>query len=330
MPELSKNHTIAATKQDILEGRSVFDLSVALNYGQGCGAPQLVRWIVEHTEMVHDPPYANWQCAMTIGNTSALDMVLRMLTQAGDAVLCEQYTFSSAIEAAKPMGVNFVGIDMDEEGILPDSLAAVLDNWDTDARSARKPFLLYIVPTGQNPTGATQGLQRRKNIYEVAQRHDLIMLEDDPYYWLQMDGYTHNSYDPKGDASECTPSQLLEMIVPSYLKLDVDGRVIRMDSFSKVVSPGLRVGWITATDQIIDRYKRHSDVSTQSPSGVSQLLLFKLLDEQWGHSGYLRWLLHIRNEYTRRRNYALGLCERYLPREVVSWAPTEAGMFVSL
>ena len=71
----------------------------------------------------------------------------------------------------------------------------------------------------------------------------------------------------------------------------------------------------------------HADVSTQCPSGMSQLILFKLLDEHWGHDGFLEWLLHIRVEYTQRRNVILAACERHLPRDVVSWKPPMAGMF---
>jgi aromatic amino acid aminotransferase I len=74
----------------------------------------------------------------------------------------------------------------------------------------------------------------------------------------------------------------------------------------------------------------HADVSTQGPSGMSQLMLFKLLDEHWGHDGYLDWLIFIRMQYTKRRDVILGACEKYLPGEVVSWKPPMAGMFVRI
>ncbi|KAF9875175.1 aromatic amino acid aminotransferase [Colletotrichum karsti] len=320
-----------AGKNDIAEGRSVFDVSVALNYGQGSGSAQLLRWITEHTELVHDPPYLDWQCTMTIGNTSALDMAFRMLTKQGDLVLSDSYTFASAVETALPMGVKFFGVEMDREGLLPDRLMEVLDNWDEAERGAEKPFLLYLVPTGQNPTGSTQSLERRKAIYRVAQKHDLIILEDDPYYFIQMDPYVPPSKNCSTSSTAApAPADLLKMIVPSYLSIDVDGRVMRMDSFSKVISPGSRVGWITAPQAIVDRYKGHADVSTQGPSGFSQLALFKLLDEFWGHAGYLEWLLHLRREYTKRRDFMICSCEQHLPKDIVSWEPAEAGMFLWL
>ncbi|EHK22741.1 uncharacterized protein TRIVIDRAFT_28899 [Trichoderma virens Gv29-8] len=320
----SSQTTLHATKHDIADGTSEYDLSVALNYCQGSGSAQFMRWIVEHTEILHDPPYADWQCSMTVGNTSAFDMCLRMLTKPGDCVLADKYTYSSAVETAMPLGVKFIGVDMDREGMLPDSLDEILETWNPEKHNnARKPSVLYAIPTGQNPTGTTQSFQRRKAIYKVAQKHNLIILEDDPYYFLQMDEYVDGA-----SASEIhSPVEFLKKLVPSYLRLDVDGRVMRMDSFSKVIIPGARLGWITAPEQLIERYKRHSDVSTQSPAGLSQLMFFKLLDEHWGHEGYTRWLMHLRKQYTMRRDFIVSACERYLPKHIVSWEPTNAGMF---
>ncbi|KAL1636867.1 Aromatic/aminoadipate aminotransferase 1 [Neofusicoccum ribis] len=297
---------VHATKHDIEDARSVFDLSVALNCGQGSGSAPLLRWITEHTEMVHESPYADWQCTMTIGNTSALDMALRMFARSGDFVLSDDYTFATAVETAMPMGVSFAGVEMDDQGMLPANLRDTLENWDQAARGgAPRPFLLYTIPTGQNPTGATQSIQRRRDIYRVAQEYDLIILEDDPYYFLQLDSIDALEETAKGSTKPGPPDRLLDMIVPSYLSIDTDGRVI------------------------VEQYKRHADVSTQGPAGLSQLALFKLLDEHWGHAGYFSWLLHIRAEYTKRRDVTLAACDRYLPRNIVSWSPAQAGMFVS-
>ncbi|TKA78114.1 hypothetical protein B0A49_01798 [Cryomyces minteri] len=316
---------VSAGKYDLIEGNSIYDISVAFNYGQGTGAAQLLRWITEHTEIVHNPPYQDWFCTMTIGSTSALDMALRMFTQRGDFILSEEYTFATAVETAAPMGVRVVGVKMDEQGLLADSMDEILSTWDERARGARKPFVLYTVPTGQNPTGATQGLQRRKDIYRIAQKHDLYILEDEPYYFLQMQPYTGQNAPPVPPPT--SHAAFLSALVPSLLSMDTDGRVMRMDSFSKVVSPGSRCGWITASAQVVERYMKHADVSTQGPSGMSQLILFKLLDEHWDHAGYLDWLIHIRLAYTRRRDVILAACEAHLPRDIVSWKPPMAGMF---
>lgn len=263
---------------------------------------------------------------MTVGSTSALDMAYRMFITRGDYVLTEEYTFSSAAETARPLGANWIGVGMDKEGLLPSSLDSILTNWDPSAHNgAARPWLLYTVPSGQNPTGATQSLQRRREIYRMAQKHDLYILEDEPYFFLQMQPYTGP------DAPDVPPptshDAFINALVPSLLSMDIDGRVMRLDSFSKVVAPGMRLGWITASEQVVERFVRHSEVSVQNPSGPSQIILFKLLEEAWGHTGYLDWLINLRLEYTRRRDNMCYACENHLPREVASWNAPMAGMF---
>jgi len=322
----SSGTVLTAGKYDLSEDKSIYDLSIALNYSQGTGAPQLLRWTTEHTEIVHNPPYSDWQTTLTVGSTSSLDMVLRMFRHDNMCILSEEYTFATAVECAGAMGIRVVGIKMDEEGLIASSLDHILSNWDPSAHNnSPKPFLLYTVPSGQNPTGATQSLARRRAIYAVAQKHDLLIVEDEPYYFLQMQPYTgQNAPDVPPPKSH---EEFLSCLVPSLLSMDTDGRVMRLDSFSKVIAPGSRLGWVTAPAQLIERYFRHSDVSTQGPCGFAMLALFKLLDEHWGHSGFLDWLVHIRLEYTKRRDVLLAACEKHLPMEVVSWKPPMAGMF---
>ena len=300
-----------------------YDLSIALNYGQATGSAQMLRFVTEHTELVGAPPYADWRTALTVGSTGALEQVLRMLCDGrtrADALLTEEYSFSTALETAAPLGVRLVGVPMDREGPLPDRLDHLLSRWDPARRAgARKPHVLYTVPCGQNPTGATQSARRRRELYEVARRHDLFIIEDDPYYFLQM----------QPPPPPRTVDEFLDGLVPSLLSLDADGRVLRMDSFSKVVVPGSRLGWVTASEQMVERFVRHAEVANQGPSGFSQAVLHKLLDDRWGHEGYFRWLMHLRAEYTARRDLLLAACEELLPRDVVSWDPPAAGMFVS-
>lgn len=316
---------ISAGKHDMAEGKSMFDIATAAQYGLGHGAAQFLRWLVEHTEIIHNPPYQDWSCTMTVGATSAWDMALRMFTKPGDWVLGEEFTFPAAVETAAPFGVRFAAIKMDSMGMLPEALDHVLTTWDIKKRGGPKPFLLYTVPTGQNPTGSTQTLARKKAIYKIAQKHDLYIFADEPYYFLQMQPYMGSNHtDVLPPASH---REFLQSLVPSFVSIDVDGRVMRSDSFSKVIAPGSRLGWITASEQICDRYRTHADMSTQGPSGFSQLILYKLLDEQWGHGGYLDWLIHVHVEYTKRRNVMLAACERYLPKSIVSWVPPMAGMF---
>ncbi|KAI0974221.1 aromatic amino acid aminotransferase-like protein [Xylaria arbuscula] len=320
-------------KYDIRDKDGVFDLSVALNYGQSIGSAQMLRWVTEHTELVFRPPYGDWRCALSIGSTGALDSALRIFCDRNrrDSVLTEEYSFSTALETIHPLGLKVFGVRIDEQGIRPDSLDEILSKWDENARGARKPTVLYTVPSGQNPTGATMGAQRRQDVYDVCSKHDVIILEDEPYYYLQMPPYDKDSSTAQPGVIDVSANQstedFLKSLIPTMLSIDVDGRVFRMDSFSKVVVPGSRMGWVTASEQIIERYIRLQESVAQGPAGFSQVLMHKLLDETWGHEGYLRWLIHMRSEYTRRRDALLDACEKHLPKDVVSWTPPTAGMF---
>ena len=259
-----------------------------------------------------------------------------MFTQPGDYMLTEEYTYPSALEAAVPMGIRPVGIRMDTDGLVPSHMDEILSSWEPSNRNgAARPKILYTVPSGQNPTGATQSLRRRRELYAVAQKHNIFILEDDPYYFLQMDPHGPSSRRAAAAAAGSAPNDtsahdtFLAALVPSLLALDTDGRVLRMDSFSKVLFPGARCGWVTGPAQIVERVMRHNECSVQTVSGLSQLTLYKLLDETWGHEGYLSWLMHLREQYTGRRNAMLGACEKHLPKDVASWVPPAAGMFVS-
>lgn len=310
-----------------------YDLSIALNYGQANGAAQMIRFVTEHTEIVSKPPYADWDVCQTIGSTGALEQALRMFCDKdrGDSILTEDFSFSTALETVEPLGVKAFGCRIDEQGLIPEAMDEMLTSWDADARGFRKPHLLYTVPSGQNPTGATQGAERRCAIYKVAQKHDLYILEDEPYYFIQMPPYKGRTASAADSAPAPTQdvSEFVSSLIPTLLSMDTDGRVMRMDSFSKVLVPGSRMGWITASKQIVERYQRHAEVASQGPSGISQVVLHKLLDDTWGHEGYLKWLMNLRLEYTRRRNILVRACEDFLPGDIVSWNPPAAGMFVS-
>lgn len=345
-PAFSSDHaqtsTLRSRKHDAAEGTSAFDLSIALNYGQSMGPPQLMRFLTEHTEIVHAPPYSDWEICLTQGSTSALDIALRMFCERGDAVLFEEYSFSSAIETVLPMGLTPVGIKMDAKGMCAKDLERVLSNWsngDNLSQSkyggATRPKILYTVPTGQNPTGATQDEQRRRDILAVCEKYEVFILEDEPYYFLQMEEYIskqNSTSDGLNGRIENTAdttdlSEFISALIPSYLSLSRTGNVLRLDSFSKILAPGTRTGWVTGPADIIERFVRASETSAQNPSGFSMMALFKLLDEEWGHEGFLRWLQNLRAEYGHRRDGIIQACEECLPKEYVKFDAPKAGMF---
>ncbi|KAL1858749.1 hypothetical protein Daus18300_009883 [Diaporthe australafricana] len=326
-------HAAAAGQADAMstismkatKGESAYDLGIPMNYGYSAGSPQALRFVTEHVELIHNPPYEDWGCCLTCGTTSAIDIAFRILCNPGDTVLVEQHTYSGTMASAKLQGLKLLGIEMDDLGLVPEDLDQKLQNWDY-ARGT-KPFVLYMIPTGQNPTGTTQSLRRRKAIYDIAERHDLYILEDDPYYFLQLgNAAPESTIQQRNDAS--AREEYMKSLTASYLSMDTSGRVLRMDTTSKILAPGLRCGWVTGCAQIIEKFVGYSEVGVLSPSGPSQVMVYKLLDESWGHEGFLDWLMSLSAQYRCRRDYFMKACRRYLPPNVCRWKVPEEGMFL--
>ncbi|PNY24716.1 Aromatic amino acid aminotransferase, partial [Tolypocladium capitatum] len=258
-----------------VRGETPFDLCSALNYGLTIGPPELIDFFSSHVKAIHNPPYKDWETCLSCGSTAAIDIALRMFCNRGDWVLTEQFTYTGTMIAAEKQGLKLLSIRMDDRGLDPADLDLKLSNWDT-AQRGQKPFVLYTIPSGQNPTGTTQPTERKRAIYQLVEKHD-IFIEDDPYYLFALDADINAAQDG------------YRLALPtSYLSLDTSGRVLRLDSTSKILAPGLRSGWVTGCSRI-DLYVAFADVSTLSPSGPSQVMLVKLLRETWGQDGFLNW-----------------------------------------
>jgi len=302
-----------------------------LQYGACAGHEPLLQFCKDFTELVHKPNYSNWDAMLTCGNTEGLNRVARLLFNRGDKVILDEFSYSTALETFAPLGVEFVTITMDDEGMEPNDLKSKLENWDTE-KSGIKPKVIFLVPCGQNPTGATQSVDRRKAIYAIAQDHNLVIVEDDPYYFLQMNPYEHSGVAGTTAVLATSHQAYLDTLVPSYLRFDVDGRVIRLESFSKILAPGLRLGWIVCNKFFMERVLRITEVSSQAPSGLSQSVVAQLLlgPEGWKMNGWLNWLIYIRQEYTTRRNALLMHLEKLRESGHVSYVAPTCGMFVWL
>ena len=305
------------------KGETAFDLSSALNYAEPSGWSQLVAFFRENTRLIHNPPYQDWDTTLTCGSTSAIDIVLRMFCNRGDWILTETFTYPGTLMASRAQGLKTQGIEMDEDGLVPEDLDAKLRCWDRSR--GRKPFVLYTIPSGHNPTGITQSTARKNAIYQIAEQHDLLILEDDPYFFIRL-----NEPSPKSDTSPYYPqhSQFRHSLQTSYLSLHTSSHVIRLESTSKILAPGLRVGWLTAPQQIIDMFVNFAEVGPSSPSGPSQVMLYKLLVENWGLEGLAGWLDYLSGEYRVRRDVLVEACEAYLPKRVCEWTRPRCGIFV--
>lgn len=299
------------------------ELARSLQYGYTEGQTELVEFLREHTEMIHSPKYSNWDLITSVGNTELWDSTLRTFCTRGDLILVEEYSFSSALETALALGVNTIPVPMDEYGLIPEALEKIMAAWE-----GPKPKFLYTICTGQNPTGSCLSADRRGAIYKIAQQYDFLIVEDEPYYFLQMDPYTTDALARAGKKID-SHDDFIKAMVPSFLSMDVDGRVLRLDSFSKVLAPGLRLGWIVGQKPLLERFVRLHEVSIQCPAGLTQSLTNGLL-QRWTQSGYVDWLIGLRAEYTKKRDVAIDAVNEYFPKEVTSCLPPVAGMFFTV
>ncbi|THV08593.1 PLP-dependent transferase [Dendrothele bispora CBS 962.96] len=305
------------------------NLATALQYGMATGLPQLKEVLKEFVEKVYQPAYGNWTTLIHTGNTDGWAKAVLTLLNPGEGILCSEWTYPSALASALPFSVTPVPVAMDGQGMRSDALRKVLAEWDEEARGMPRPHVLYTVPVGQNPTGATMLAARKKEIYAVCVEYDIVIVEDDPYYFLQVGDYVPESERAnQNDLSSASDDVFIAGLAPSYLKFDYQGRVIRLDTFSKTVAPGSRLGWYTCNPMFAERLERAAETSTQAPSGFSQTLVTSLLLE-WKYDGYIRWLKGLRVQYKQRRDYFVDcLAEEFHLRKTVATQGYRAGATV--
>ncbi|SCU97839.1 LAMI_0F11672g1_1 [Lachancea mirantina] len=301
-------------------------LSRSLQYGFSQGQPEFLSFVREHTDKIHKMQYADWDVLATAGNTSAWESTLRVFCNRGDTILAERFSFSASLYAAEAQGVNVFPVPLDEHGLIPEKLEEILDNWNPEAA---KPKFLYTIPTGQNPTGSSLSDDRKTQIYRIAQKHDFLIIEDEPYYFLQMDAYEQDK-SRRVQKNFSTTEEFVASMAKSFISIDTEGRVVRLDSFSKVLGPGTRLGWIVGSKQILDAYKMLHEMTIQNPSGFSQSIVAGTLN-RWGQEGFLDWLIGLRREYNEKRDAAIDALYEYLPRSsFININPPIAGMFFTV
>ncbi|KAF2496786.1 aromatic amino acid aminotransferas-like protein [Lophium mytilinum] len=307
------------------------DLTTALQYGTAQGYPSLYYFIRKFTlENLHPTiPYKGGAeiiltCGSTDGFSKAIQALSNEWSEGHDPIderpglLVEEYCYMNAIQAARPRGLSIAPVKIDDEGMMATGkggLEDVLENWDFS--KGRRPHLMYTVTIGQNPTSGTLSVARRKEIYALCVKYDVIIIEDDPYWYLQFPSASPNATPPP-PAPKSSGFPFLDSLIPSYLSVDYQGRVVRLDTFSKTVAPGCRLGWITAQPVLVERILRITETSTQQPSGFVQAMIAELImgpqsrsdggrggaadGSGWKVDGWVRWLEGLRGNYERRMN----------------------------
>jgi 2-aminoadipate transaminase len=230
------------------------------------------------------------------GAQQGLDLVAKMLVDAGDVVLTENPTFLGGLVAFNPYQPRYHAVAMDADGI---DVQAVEDFF----RSGGRAKFLYTVPDFQNPTGVTMSLARRRRLVELAREYDFLILEDSPYREVRFEGEA----------------------IPSLLSLDSDGRVIHLGSFSKILAPGLRLGWAVAPKPIIDQLTLLKLAADTQCSTLNMLATSRFLDAHDIDAQIAR----IRDVYRGKRDLMLAMLRAHFPQSVAFTEPN-GGLFTWL
>ncbi|XP_034712236.1 kynurenine/alpha-aminoadipate aminotransferase, mitochondrial isoform X1 [Etheostoma cragini] len=288
----------------------------ALQYSASNGIPELLTWMKNLQKELHNPPTAGYtpengqmDVCVTTGSQEGLCKVFEMLVNPGDNVLLDAPTYSGTLAALQPLGCNLINVPSDQHGIIPAALKEVLSRWDpSDVHkpSSTVPKILYTIPNGGNPTGASMTAQRKQEVYELARQYDMLIIEDDPYFFLQFD----------------------KPWAPTFLSMDVDGRIIRTDSFSKILSSGLRIGFVTGPKPLVDRVVLHIQASTMHTSTFTQLMVSQLL-HSWGQDGFIQHIEGVIEFYRKQRDAMITSADKWLKGvDVAEWQTPSAGMFL--
>eukprot|EP00123_Amoebidium_parasiticum_P001249 comp12292_c0_seq1/m.7123 comp12292_c0_seq1/g.7123 ORF comp12292_c0_seq1/g.7123 comp12292_c0_seq1/m.7123 type:complete len:450 (-) comp12292_c0_seq1:161-1510(-) len=302
-PFASMDLTLRTGEKLSIEGK---DLAAALQYSESRGLPPLRQIFKKMLIAEHSPKMAQdqWDLCITTGSQDGLGKVLEMLVDRGDNILVESPTYSGTLGLLRPLGCNLIGVATDGQGLVPESMEQILTSWDS-RKQGPKPRVLYTIPCGSNPTGASMSVERRQKVLKLATEHDMLVVEDDPYYYLQIDGK-----------------------LPSLFSMCEDGRVIRSDSLSKVLSSGLRIGFVSAPIKLLERVELHQQVTVLHTSGLSQAVVLALL-QHWERQGN-GWDSHIKSVvelYRERRDKFMAIVEKHLKGKA-EWTVPQAGMFV--
>jgi 2-aminoadipate transaminase len=268
----------------------------ALQYGPTEGLALVKRCIVELMR-AEGMEIGTDELLVTTGGQQVIDLVCKTLLDPGDVVVTEAPTYPGAVPTFCAYQADVVQVTMDRDGMRIDELRATLDELD---RAGRRPKFIYTVPNFHNPAGVTLSLERRRDLVAIAGERELLVLEDNPYGLLRYEG------DP----------------LPTLHSLD-DEFVIYAGTFSKILSPGIRLGWAAAPAPVLAKMSIGKQASDLCSSSISQYFVGAYFDSgPW--QDYVRSLIEI---YRRRRDVMLDSLAEHFPREA-EWTHPQGGLFI--
>ena len=288
-PELFPKEELAELTARILREQG----QIALQYGVTQGYGPLLSFVRER-EKAQGNFHDGDGLMITSGGQQAIDQVAKMLLNEGDAVICEEPSFIGALNSFRTYGARLCGIPCREDGMDMDRLEETLRRED-------RVKLIYTIPTFQNPSGITMSLENRKRLLALAEQYGVPVLEDNPYGYLRFDGGA----------------------VPTLKSLDQGNTVIYASTFSKTLSPGLRVGYCIGDQELLDKFdvcKQVNDVHTAVLNQMMVAEFFKTHD-------FDAHVAHMAQVYRHRCHHMLDALEREMPAGC-TWTKPQGGLFI--
>jgi len=271
-----------------------------LQYGASDG-DRVFKRVIKEFEAV--PYLSDDEIMITVGSTNGIYYFTRTFIDPGDIIICEAPGFPGSLAAMESCGARIVGVEMDAVGMIPERLRATLRRLIDQNEPVK---FIYVIPEFQNPSGRTMDLNRRRAIIEVAQEFDLPILEDQPYRELRFDG-----------------ERIITLWELARTEFNDPKMVTIAKSFSKILGPGLRLGFAAGPPEVMNPMVKWAQKATVSPDCVTQRVAARFIEQGHMH----RHIQTIIDLYRPRRDAMLDALESYMP-DGVQWTVPEGGMFI--
>ncbi|MBR4305527.1 MAG: PLP-dependent aminotransferase family protein [Ruminiclostridium sp.] len=266
----------------------------ALQYSITEGYTPLRNWLKADLEKKNIFRKNEDDVVITSGAQQAIEVVTKEICNEGDVIICEAPTFIGSLNAFRSYNAKLVGVEMEDDGINLEKLEDALKKYQRTA-------FIYLIPNFQNPTGKTMSLEKRKKVLALAEKYNVYILEDNPYGDLRYIGED----------------------VPTLKSLDKTGKVLYVGSFSKVLAPGLRVGYLCAPQNVISKAVVCMQVSTVHTSILPQMICHKFVTE----NDFEAHLDSLRDIYRKKADLMLGNLKMLMPKSIKFTEP-EGGLFI--
>lgn len=289
-PDAFPAKEIAEISADLLSRRPVD----ALQYGLTEGYAPLRDYLKKYMKDKYGIGSENDRLIITSGAQQVMDLAAKSLCNEGDVVICEAPSFIGSLNSFRSYNSRLVGVPVESDGINTEILEEKL-------KTEKNVRFIYVIPNFQNPSGVTMSLEKRKKVYSLAKKYGVMILEDNPYGELRYFGEN----------------------VPAIKSLDTDGIVMYAGSFSKVISPGMRVGWCVAPNPVIQKMvvcKQGQDVHTNM---WSQIVIHEYVTKY----DFEAHLTYLRELYRKKARFMMDLLDEHLA-PYITYDKIDGGLFI--